>query len=1034
MHDSGERTTESQQAADYRAIIESAMDGFWWLDRFGNMLEVNRAYCVMTGYEQSELLAMRVTDLDAVETTEQVAAHMDATSRLGHSRFETKHRRKDGSIFDVEVSAQYIAGAARCFAVFIRDISERKRLESALEHRLVALTQPAAEGTSVEFSDIFNVEQIQAIQDAFSDATGVASLITGLDGQPITEPSNFCRLCGDIIRGSEQGLARCKASDTMLGRFNPAGPTVLPCLSSGLWDASASISAGGIHVANWLIGQVRNEAQDEAAMLAYADEIGVDREEFAAALADVPKMTQEQFGRVAQALFTVAQQLSIIAYQNVQQARFITERDAVQTALRESEAMYRTLTEGMKDVVWTLDPETLRFTYVSPSVERLRGYTPEEVMDEPMDAALTEPQAQDLKQKLRARIDKLADGRITSLDFTTQEVPQPCKDGTLVWTEAITSLHISETTGRVELRGVTRDISERKAAQAEIADRERWLNESQRIARLGHYVYDIRQNQWDGSEMLYEVLCVEPDTKRDFAGWLETVHADDRQMMSSYFAEEVVGKGAPFDKEYRIACSPDGADRWVHGLGRLAFNDDGEPISMFGVIQDITERKLSESYREMAREILQVLNQPLESRATVQAVLGTLRLYTGADAVAVRLKSGDEYPYYAQNGFSDEFVLAENALISLSDDGAVLREGGKPPLICTCGMVISGTCDASHPNVTAAGSFFTNESKAFLGLSAEDDPRSEPRNRCITDGYASIALIPIRVTDGIIGLLQLNDRRRGRFTASSVEILETIASHLGAALTRKNAEERLGEVMADLERSNRELEQFAYIASHDLQEPLRMVSSYTELLRKRYGGQLDADADDFIDFAVAGAARMQRLLEDLLAYSRVGTRGKTPSPVDSGFTVEMALANLGTTIRESDATVTVGELPMVMADESQLMRVFQNLIGNALKFHRSDEPPRVEISAEDIGEEWRFSVTDRGIGIPETGYEQVFEVFRRMVGRDEYPGTGIGLSICRRIVERLGGAIWVECSGENGTTFCFTLPAVMTEGPLQTGH
>jgi light-regulated signal transduction histidine kinase (bacteriophytochrome) len=165
----------------------------------------------------------------------------------------------------------------------------------------------------------------------------------------------------------------------------------------------------------------------------------------------------------------------------------------------------------------------------------------------------------------------------------------------------------------------------------------------------------------------------------------------------------------------------------------------------------------------------------------------------------------------------------------------------------------------------------------------------------------------------------------------------------------------------------------------------------------------------------------------------VGTKGKTPTVVDSAFAVEMALANLGTTIRECDATVTVGELPMVMADESQLMRVFQNLIGNALKFHRPDEPPRVEVSAEDIGEEWRFSVTDHGIGIPETGYEQVFEVFRRMVGRDEYPGTGIGLSICRRIIERLGGAIWVERSGEGGTTFCFTLPSAIPEGPFQTG-
>jgi chemotaxis family two-component system sensor kinase Cph1 len=241
---------------------------------------------------------------------------------------------------------------------------------------------------------------------------------------------------------------------------------------------------------------------------------------------------------------------------------------------------------------------------------------------------------------------------------------------------------------------------------------------------------------------------------------------------------------------------------------------------------------------------------------------------------------------------------------------------------------------------------------------------------------------------------------------------------------RKQAEEALSVAMRDLERSNKDLEQFAYVASHDLQEPLRMVASYTELLRKRYQGKLDADADDFIGFAVDGAIRMQHLLEDLLDYSRVGTRGKAPEPVSAKTAVDQAIANLGVQIADSKAEVNSGELPMVMADETQLMRVFQNLIGNAIKFHRPDKVPHVEVSSEHAGGLWRFSVADSGIGIGSGDLEHIFEVFTRLNAADEYPGTGIGLAVCRRIVERLGGSIWVESSGEGGTVFCFTLPAV----------
>ena len=239
----------------------------------------------------------------------------------------------------------------------------------------------------------------------------------------------------------------------------------------------------------------------------------------------------------------------------------------------------------------------------------------------------------------------------------------------------------------------------------------------------------------------------------------------------------------------------------------------------------------------------------------------------------------------------------------------------------------------------------------------------------------------------------------------------------------------LAKLTQELERSNAELEKFAYVASHDLQEPLNLVSSYVQLLEMRYGDRLDQDAHDFIGFAVEGVTHMQRLIDDLLAYSRVGSRGEPFRPVSVNAVLERVRTNLQARIEESHAIIDSDDLPDVMADEIQLMQLFQNLIGNALKFH-GESPLRIGISAKRDHEMWRFCVQDNGIGLEPQFAERIFSIFQRLHTRDEYPGTGIGLAICKRIVERHGGRIWVESSLGTGAQFYFTLP-VCQLGPIE---
>jgi signal transduction histidine kinase len=356
-----------------------------------------------------------------------------------------------------------------------------------------------------------------------------------------------------------------------------------------------------------------------------------------------------------------------------------------------------------------------------------------------------------------------------------------------------------------------------------------------------------------------------------------------------------------------------------------------------------------------------------------------------------------------------EPLIAER-LQMLGDRIEVRKEEG---LVPGAEIVRQGPGKQHMDKIRAQLAGMRQEENRLLVLRTEEAGKSSRNTRIVlvTGDFLAIGFLCLA---GIVVGQEIGQRRRAEME------VRTLNTNLERRVADRTAE--LNERAKDLARSNSELQQFAYVASHDLQEPLRMVASFTQLLAKRYGDKLDDDARDFINYAVDGAMRMQTLISDLLNYSRVGTQGKPLVPTNSEALLKRVLDSLKISIEESGAVIVGDHLPVVMADPQQLSQLFQNLITNAIKFHGQDVP-RIRISTERIGKEWKFSVRDNGIGISQEHADRIFIIFQRLHTKTEYPGTGIGLAICKKIVERDGGRIWIEPSPGGGTTFCFTIAA-----------
>jgi len=632
--------------------------------------------------------------------------------------------------------------------------------------------------------------------------------------------------------------------------------------------------------------------------------------------------------------------------------RDITEPTKIREEIKESEEKYSSLVELSPDAILLIREG--KIVFCNSQYYRMLGIEGYDVIGKSVFELLTGNMKDALsimtKDERRMVLKNLTDAARGDVEPHTYQIPMKKASGEIICIE----LYVAPTTYKKKTAEMilARDITEHKRAEEIVKiEREKYLDVIENIDE-GLYNMDLKGR----------VNFINPKVAEKITGYdIEEIDGKSLAMLAPKeempvavsAIQKVLGGGVLRNFETVIKKKD---DTWIPILMSLTPKvKDGEIYEIFGIVNDISEKKNAEEEVRVVQERYKTVVENIGEGLFIVDATGVIN-YVNPEAERV-------------TGYKTDDLIGLNFTNLLSKDA-------QNAILPSLNKLING--ESLH-----------NLEIKFLRKDGEE------------------IFIAITISPNV---------KKGKITEITGVIMDITE--------RKKSEAALNNTLSDLERTNRELEQFAYVASHDLQEPLRMVGSYVQLLSRRYKGELDSDADEFIEYAVDGARRMQNMINDLLTYSRVETRGSPFERTDCEGVIKNVIIDISLLIEENDASITHDHMPTVLADEVQLIQLFNNLIGNAIKYRR-DEQPKIHISVENSSDEWIFSVQDNGIGIDQTHKDNIFKVFGRMDKKQS--GTGIGLAVCMKIVQRHGGRMWVESELNKGSVFYFTIPIKRNE-------
>ena len=1124
----GRDLTERKQAEEALLLrdsaISSAMNAMAIAGLEGKLTYVNKAFLDMWGLE-TEQEALGRPAVEFWETGDKAWEIMEQLPEKGSWSGELTALRNDGSRFPVELFASIVVspdGTPTATLAWFADITRRKAAEKALkgsEERFRALTETTSDWIwEVDGSGVYTYaspkvkdllgygpqevigrtpfdfmppEQARITKAEFQELIEAQRPFSGLENTNLRKDGQLVVLetsgvpvfdidgnwCG--YRGVDRDITKRKQAEEKIVEAEAKYRELAETLPDVVFELDNKGMISYVNeIALEMFGYTREELTNGIPSLQIIAE--ADRERVAGAVAKM--MTGQSTGAVREYLarrkdgttFPCVVHSTLIADENGNPAGIrgiltdITERKMAEDAVRKSEQNLKNVFESSSDMILVHDLEGHFIDFNRAAYENL-GYS----KDEFIRLSLADINSPEYAEMVPGRIRDLQ-----KMGHAVFESIHLGHDGKDVPVEV--SATVIEYAGQPAIMSISRDLTERKAAEAAVRESEAKYRTLVESLNEGIWVIDEDAKTTFVNRRMAEMLgyTVEEMTGAPLFDFMDE---RGRELANMNIERRKQGIEEQHDFEF---MRKDGTRIYTSLETTPLLDENGDYRGAIAGVMDITRRKMAEEevlrereltdtalnttqdvfaifdmkgrfmrWNRRMTEVTGYTDEELASMFPVDFFIGEAEqgvaerlariVESGHASVEVQLmtKDGRRIPYELAGSALKDPQGSPFAIMGIGRDiterkqaEAATREGEEK-----FRLLFESSRDAIMTLAPPSWQFTSGNSACIELFSAQDEnefltkgpwdvsPEFQP------DGSPSIEkareMIEEAMREGSNYFEWTHCRIDGvEFPATvlltRVELNEQafIQATVRDVTRQKQAEEQLKEVLEEVGRSNTELEQFAYIASHDLQEPLRMVASYTQLLARRYEGKLGPDADEFIGFAVDGANRMQQLIDDLLDYSRLQTWGKEFEPTDMASVLEQVRLNLAVSIVESRAVLYAASLPVVMADETQMVQLLQNLVGNAIKF-RGEEIPRVEVSAEKQEREWVFSVSDNGKGIDPRYFERIFVIFQRLHNMQEYPGTGIGLAVCKRIVERHGGRIWVESEPGSGSTFYFTLPA-----------